>query len=64
MSPMQRPGEPVALPVRESGRVQIRCQHCGWHIVNIRVQGSADIDKTCPNCKRDNAWTVQEPKAA
>lgn len=51
-------------PIRETGRVQVRCRWCNWHIVNIRVQGSADIDKTCPNCGRDNVWTVKEPKAA
>lgn len=56
--------EPTPMPVREKGRIKLTCRHCGWHIVNIRVQGTADIDKRCPNCKRDNVWIVQEPKAA
>lgn len=56
--------DPPPVPIRETGRTPVRCHWCGWHIVNVRVLGAVEIDKTCPNCHRENVWTVKEPKAA
>jgi len=56
---------PPPRPIRRGEWVEVRCNYCGWHIVNIRVVGGfAEIDKDCPKCGRRNEWTFGALQAA
>lgn len=42
--------------------IEIRCERCGWHLVDVGCSDSSDFDfyvkKTCPRCKTKNTIKV------